>query len=98
MSIEKDNLHLVSTSIVVVSNSLLTGVEHKITQIIRASDPEDIIIAVSSIKRKIQQLESTSSQAKHLLFSEIMLILSKNWLHFNRILIYIKTISTKPKP
>lgn len=41
-------------------NSLLTGLEHKIAQIVRASDPVDIVTAVSRIKRELQlsQLEN----------------------------------------
>lgn len=35
-------------------NSLLTGLEPKIGQIIRASDPDDIVSAISRIKRELQ--------------------------------------------
>lgn len=35
-------------------NSLLTGVEPRIGQILRASDPDDIVTAVSRIKRELQ--------------------------------------------
>lgn len=35
-------------------NSLLTGLEPKIGQIVRASDPKDILTAVSRIKRELQ--------------------------------------------
>lgn len=37
-----------------VLNSLLTGVEPRIGQILRASDPDDIITAISRIKRELQ--------------------------------------------
>lgn len=47
-------------------NGLLTDVEPKITQFLRGSDPADIIIAVSRLKRELQFQQLKTQKFNHI--------------------------------